>query len=107
MPRPMTEALEAALNVLSESDRRVLRKVARETVSPLLGGLLRALAAETYVLEIQEGEVLSQLFRDHQAELDELDARHPYPAPDPSMRFTLDPETGEFVRDEDPDTPPR
>ncbi len=86
MTRPMTARLEAALGALSESDRRVLKRLASESESGLLGGLLLGLRAELVADEIHAADVLAGLAADHQAEVEALcaaaDWSHvPPPAP--------------------------
>lgn len=108
MTRPMTDHLTRVLDGLTGSERRAFTRAAGETAGSdsVMSRVARAVATEIHVRQLEEDELLDGLERDRLAELDELDARHPYPAPDPTMRLTFDPDTGEFVRDEDVVEPP-
>ncbi len=91
MNRPTTNAVPDALGRLSASDRRALHKVAREPMSPFLGPLLRALSTELRGLELYEAQTLRDLALEELAELEEIDAKHPYPpANGPAVTFDPD-----------------
>jgi hypothetical protein len=79
MTRPMTTRLAAALDALSPSDRRVLKRLATESESGLLGGLLAGIRSELIADEIRESEVLAGLAADHQAEVEALCAAADWP----------------------------
>ena len=101
--RPMTTALRTALDGLAASERRALQRMALELPAEThMARIVHGIAAELHVQDLAEQEVLTALARDHAADLEEFDARHPYPLPDPSMVFTCDPDTGEVRRAEDP-----
>ena len=97
MTRPMTNALRAALDGISPSARRVIHEAAAQDWSGTrLGPLLHGLSTQLRAEELTEQELLAALARDRLADVDELDAAHPYPPADPSLRLTLDPDTGEI-----------
>lgn len=96
MTRPMTDVLRTTLDALSPATRRALREIAQEKGDTGLGPLLRALAIQLRADELAEEAILLRLSQDRLADLDELDAAHPYPPADPSLRLTLDPDTGEI-----------
>lgn len=98
MTRPMTNALRAALDGLSPATRRALQAIAQEKGDAGLGPLLRALGIQLRADELAEQAILLALSRDRLADLDELDARHPYPPADPSLRLTVDPDRGAMRR---------
>jgi len=95
----MRAPLESWLNSLSAADRRVFVRLAADTeVSPELGGLLRAVAAEIRGDEFAEAATLQQLDRDRLAELDSVAAAIDWPArndPPRTKSLFFDPETGE------------
>ena len=94
----MTNALRAALDGLSPATRRALREIGQEKGDAGLGPLLRALGIQLRADELAEEEILLRLSQDRLADLEEIDARHPYPPADPSLRMTFDPDTGEMRR---------
>lgn len=82
MARPMTRKLAEALDGLSASNRRVLRRLAHEQQSSTwLGRLLDGLAAECAQMELDEMEVLAALEADRRADLDRIDLEVNGPAP--------------------------
>lgn len=74
MTRMMTNKLEAALDALSESDRKVIKALASEPGGALLGGLLLGIRAELVAAEMREAAVLAALAADHEAEVEALSA---------------------------------
>jgi hypothetical protein len=70
MSRPMTPRLAAALDVLTEAQRRQLKAIASASKFTWLRGLLEALVAEVVVAEMVEIEVLHDFEVDRQADVD-------------------------------------
>lgn len=88
----MTNAMTKFLGSLDAPDRRTLTKMSAEMDGDsLLSRMLRAVAVEVAVLQLDEAETLHQLEVDRVAELDEVDRRHPYPpASGPAVTFDPD-----------------
>ena len=70
--RPITPRLAAALDALSEAERRQLKAIASASGFAWLRGLLEALVAEVVVAEMRELEVLHDFEVDRQADVDKL-----------------------------------
>jgi hypothetical protein len=68
--RAMTPRLSAALDALTEAQRRQLKAIASASNFPWLRGLLEALVAEVVVAEMTELTVLHDFELDRQADVD-------------------------------------
>ena len=92
--RPMTHALDAELNALTASERRMILQLAADMEgSPLLlARVICGFAAEVRVMELVEQETLHALALDRLVDLDVVDARHPYPPTDPAKVVFFDPD---------------
>jgi len=98
----MQPHLAALIDGMPASERRALLLFAAELDnSTPMSRIVRAIASELRARQIEDDAVMAGFEEDERADMDRLHARWPLPDPDPTMRFTLDPATGEFVRDED------
>jgi hypothetical protein len=68
--RQMTPRLAAALDGLTEAERRHLKTIAPESTTPWLRALLEALVAEVVVAEMREVTELHAHELDHLADVD-------------------------------------
>jgi hypothetical protein len=68
--RQMTPRLAAALDGLTEAERRHLKTIAPESKTPWLRALLEGLVAEVVVAEMRELTLLHDLEADHHADVE-------------------------------------
>ena len=68
--RAMTPRLAAALDALTESQRRILKTIAAESSHDWLRGLLEGLVAEVVAAEAREVTILHGFDVDHLADVD-------------------------------------
>jgi hypothetical protein len=84
--RQMTPRLAAALDALTESQRRMLKTIAAESEHDWLRGLLEGLAAELVVAEMRESAELHAHEVDRLADVEAADAKADWshvPPPEP------------------------
>ncbi len=106
--RRMTRALQSALDDLTGADRAAVAQAFRESDTPVLGPLYRALAQELRLCDLRESDLLLQHSRELQTDRDAI-PEPPYPpASGPALLGVVEPDgslTWQPIPPEDEATP--
>jgi hypothetical protein len=90
--RPMTRRLQEALDDLTGADRAAVAQAFRESDTPVLGPLYRALSLELRLCDLRESDLLLQHDRELQADRDALPEPPLPPASGPVLFGVIEPD---------------
>jgi len=90
--RRMTRALQSALDDLTGADRAAVAQAFRESDTPILGPLHRALARELRLCDLRDADLLLQHSRELQADRDAIPEPPLPPASGPVLFGVVEPD---------------